>query len=281
MTAQQLVLSALRRYGVGARRLRPLADRVVRVDGDDGRTFALRCRPRSDRVFGDIPLELAWMGALRAETEIEPPEPVPGLVGSILEEVDGHDCVLFRWIPGAELAERLSLENMRKLGVLSARLHEHAATFRPTPELPVRTLDRLVRGGEPRSCSNTIMGRSCRRRAVHLRDDRGAVPANRRRAVTLAAADGFRLAVCAVFLPDTTTRVSWSKAHARGVSVRMKLIQRHIAMPALRLLQDDGQRRARRGSASGGLDASASSKRLACRASCSRRMRSSTPAPTC
>ena len=151
---QQLVLAALARYGVRARRLRHLAAEVVRVDTDDGRRFALRCRPRSDRAFGDIPLELAWTSALRRETGIEPPEPVPGLYGALVQEVsvptlpEPHDCVLFHWIPGVELAERLTPENVRRLGDLSARLHAHAATFRPPPELPVRTLDQLIGRGE-------------------------------------------------------------------------------------------------------------------------------------
>jgi len=36
--------------------------------------------------------------------------------------------VLFRRIPGDELAERLMPENVEKLGVLSAQLHAHTAT---------------------------------------------------------------------------------------------------------------------------------------------------------
>src|SRR5687767_2778239 len=158
-----MVPAALERFGLRPHRLRPLADEVVLVDTDDAQRFALRCRPVSDRLFGDIPLELAWTAALRRDTDIEPPEPVPGLDGALVQEVavpaaielpelpephEPHDCVLFRWIPGVELAQRLTPENVRRLGVLSARLHDHAATFQPPPELPVRTLDRLTRGDE-------------------------------------------------------------------------------------------------------------------------------------
>ena len=154
MIAAPLVAAALRRFDVRARRVRPLAAQVVRIDAEDGRTFALRCRLRSERVFGDIPLELAWTAALRRETGVRPAEPVPGIDGRPLQAValpeapEPYDCVLFRWIPGPPLADRLTLENVHRLGGLSARLHEHAATFRPPPALPVRTLDRLTRGGE-------------------------------------------------------------------------------------------------------------------------------------
>jgi len=56
--------------------------------------------------------------------------------------------VLFEWLPGVELGQRLTPANLRRLGVLSARLHEHAATFQPPPDLPVRTLDELIGRGE-------------------------------------------------------------------------------------------------------------------------------------
>src|SRR5262245_42431310 len=84
MDTEAACLAALGRYGIRPRRLRRLAADVVRVDAEDGRTFALRCRPRSDRAFGDIPLELAWTTALRRDTDIEPPEAVPGLDGALV-----------------------------------------------------------------------------------------------------------------------------------------------------------------------------------------------------
>ena len=145
--------AALARYGLTPRRVRPLARAVVRVDVDGGRSYALRCRPRSGRAFGDIPLELAWTAALRRETDLGPPAALPGMDGALIQEVrdpggDPHDCVLFEWLPGIELAHRLTPENMLRLGVLSARLHEHAATFRPPSDLPVRTLHELIGRGE-------------------------------------------------------------------------------------------------------------------------------------
>ena len=151
---RRLIPAALGRYGVRPRRVRRLAAQVVRVDAGDGSTYALRCRPLADRAFGDVPLELAWTAALRRDTDLEPPEPIPGLDGALVQEVavpevaEPHDCVLFRWIPGVELGERLTPENLRRLGMLAARLHEHAATFRPPAELPVRTLDALIGRGE-------------------------------------------------------------------------------------------------------------------------------------
>jgi Ser/Thr protein kinase RdoA (MazF antagonist) len=119
---RRLAHAAPARYGRRPRRLRRLAARVLRVDADDGRAYALRCTPRSDRAFGDVLLELAWTAALRADTDIESPEPVPARGGALVQEAafpDGgepHDCLLFRWIPGAGLGQRLTPRKARRLG---------------------------------------------------------------------------------------------------------------------------------------------------------------------
>jgi Ser/Thr protein kinase RdoA (MazF antagonist) len=200
----QLALSALSRYSLHPRRLRRLAADVLRVDADDGRAYALRCRPRADRVFGDIPLELAWMAALRRDTEIRPPEPLPGRGGALLQEVDGHDCVLFRWIPGPELAARLTPENVQRLGVLSARLHEHAASFRPPPALPVRRLDRLLRGGE---------------REVLFDHAHGPLLPPARRELFVAVAERFREILAALYADPAGRRVIHADLHHENVKI--------------------------------------------------------------
>ncbi|MCW3065011.1 MAG: Homoserine kinase, partial [Solirubrobacterales bacterium] len=210
VTAESLVLAALKRYGLRARRLRPLAAQVVRVDTEDGQTFVLRSRPRSDRVFGDIPLELAWTAALRRDTDIQPPEPDPGLDGTLVQEVAGpqalelYDCMLFRWIPGTELANRLTPENVRRLGVLSARLHEHAATFRPPVELPVRTLDPLFGRGE---------------REVLFSHEHPRFLPPPRQAVFQSVADRFQRTVDALYADAAGRRVIHADLHHENVKI--------------------------------------------------------------
>jgi len=48
-----------------------------------------------------------------------------------------------------DLAERLSIDNAHKLGVLSARLHEHAAGFYPPTGFTARTMNAVYARGEP------------------------------------------------------------------------------------------------------------------------------------
>jgi Ser/Thr protein kinase RdoA (MazF antagonist) len=205
MPFEPLHLAALGRYGLVPRRLRRLAADVVSVDATDGRRYALRCRPAADRVFGNIPLELTWTAALRADTDLEPPVPVPGLDGQLVQMVaaagaETCDCVLFEWIPGVELAQRLTPENAHRLGVLSARLHEHAASFRPPPDLPVRRL----RDGE--------------RDVLLVRDHPRFLPPARR-AVFEAAAERFRRVVDALYADPAGLRVVHADLHHENVKV--------------------------------------------------------------
>jgi hypothetical protein len=115
MTDPLLCHAALARHGLRARRLTPLAANVARVDAVDGRRYALRCTRLGDRAFGNVPLELAWTAALRADTDVRPPKALPGLDGQLVQEVavlgapETHDCVLSEWVPpGPELARRLT-----------------------------------------------------------------------------------------------------------------------------------------------------------------------------
>ena len=210
MDSNGLLLAALGRYGLRPRRLHRLAAAVVRVDADDGRRYALRCTPRSGRAFGDIPLELAWIAALRRETDVDPPEPVPGLDGGLVQDVrvpetpEPYDCVLFRWIPGVELAERLTPENVGRLGVLSARLHEHALTFHPPPALPVRTLGQLLRGNE---------------RDVLFRHEHPLFLPPSRRAIFEAMAERFHQALTALYAEAAGLRVIHADLHHENVKV--------------------------------------------------------------
>src|SRR5438128_5587862 len=110
VTPSSLHLVAAARYGLRPRQVRQLARHVVRLDADDGQRYALRCTPIAARSFGDVGLELAWTEALRRETDVEPPEAVPGADGELVQLVDAehgeYDCVLFRWLPGVELKQR-------------------------------------------------------------------------------------------------------------------------------------------------------------------------------
>jgi Ser/Thr protein kinase RdoA (MazF antagonist) len=210
VSADALVVAALRRYGVRPRRIRPLAADVVRIDADNGQTFALRCRPRADRAFGNIPLEIAWMAALRSDTNIRPPEPVPGLDDALIQQVEVPevpepcDCVLFYWMPGPTLAARLTPENIYRMGELSARLHAHAATYRPPVEIPVRTLDELIGRGE--------------RDVLFSHEHPEFLPPSRR-ALFEHVAERFRETVAAIYADPTGRVLIHADLHPKNIKI--------------------------------------------------------------
>lgn len=129
-------------------------DLLYRVDTVSGERFALRISKPAWRSYLELQSELDWLSALARDIDIGTHEPLANRGGELIStvNVDGvpepRHCVLFTWVPGVELAERLTGENVEKMGVLSARLHEHAATFMPKGPFTARNLDRLFPRGE-------------------------------------------------------------------------------------------------------------------------------------
>ena len=97
---------------------------------------------------------MMWLEALSRDTDLGVPEPLANRDGALVTtvEVDGvpqaRHCVVFGWMPGPDLADRLTLENVQKMGALSARLHAHAETFRPPPEFSIKTADSVFPFGD-------------------------------------------------------------------------------------------------------------------------------------
>jgi len=120
----------------GIRSLGGFSNIIFRVDTDDG-PLALRVDYQQDHSEENIAVELAWLEALAGETDLDVARVVPARNGdlSVWAGADGvpgeRCCVLFEWIPGKPLDEDLTPERYRQLGLLSAGLHAHGATFDP------------------------------------------------------------------------------------------------------------------------------------------------------
>lgn len=147
-----MALDALDSYDVDVRRVTPLTHHLnllYRVDTIAGERYALRISNPTWRSLVELRSELEWLVALARDTDIGAHEPVPNRHGKHVTTVDidgvpePRRCVLFTWVPGVELAECLTADNVEKLGVLSAGLHEHAKGFTPGEAFTSRKLDRL------------------------------------------------------------------------------------------------------------------------------------------
>lgn len=149
----------LRDYPVRVRRLRFLALQTnvfFRVDGEDGERYALRVGTAGRHGAEDHGLEIRWLNALKRETDLHVIEPVARHDGGAVTQAalagtrGALECVLFRWVPGRPLTERLSSRTYHNLGRAMARLHEHAASFPLEPGRRPLAWDRVFyRPDEP------------------------------------------------------------------------------------------------------------------------------------
>lgn len=154
---RQMALAALGAYDLDVRAVRLVANHlnaIWRVETRDGQAYALRVSHPTWRTETDLRSELAWLRALAAETEIGAPEPIAARGGALYLSLalDGvpepRRCALFSWIPGPDLAGRLTPDRLWQLGVLAADLHAHAARFQPPPGFTRLQMDNLYARGE-------------------------------------------------------------------------------------------------------------------------------------
>jgi Ser/Thr protein kinase RdoA (MazF antagonist) len=153
-----LALDALRRYDLEVVRCGFVAqafNTVFRVDAADGSTYALRMSPQL-RIHADgcESTEAEWLDALGHEAGLSVPHVIrtPDRSVVVVAAAAGvpaaRSCVLFEWTVGRPLRERMSVNLVRKVGALTAAVHEHgalwASTRPPGPPSGVLVADRVL-----------------------------------------------------------------------------------------------------------------------------------------
>ena len=120
---------------------------VFSVDTGDTR-YALRIHRRGLKRPAWIRSELRWLEALRRDAALCVPQPVPTGSGKLLGQtrVDGLEkplhCALFRWMEGEfRKPDALTPADLQRMGTFIARLHDHAARFRPPEDFERPALD--------------------------------------------------------------------------------------------------------------------------------------------
>jgi Ser/Thr protein kinase RdoA (MazF antagonist) len=157
---RRLALVALQQYDLPVRRVRLITNDlngIFRVDTAGGGRYVLRVSlpGTCGHSLAEIRSELMWLQALHRDTGLQVPRPVPARGGALVTTAhvpgvpEPRHCAVFRWVPGPDLADRLSLENVEKLGELSARLHDHAATFEPPEGFSIPNATSVFPFGDP------------------------------------------------------------------------------------------------------------------------------------
>ena len=138
---RQLGRHALVGYGIDDAHLRPLGyaeNATFRVETPDGR-YVLRMNRPHVHAAETVASEMAWLAALRRDTDIEITEPVTALDGSFVTSVwidsvpEPRLCVLLRWLEGRFVDRNLAPSHLTRVGELIATLHNHAASWIPPP----------------------------------------------------------------------------------------------------------------------------------------------------
>jgi Ser/Thr protein kinase RdoA (MazF antagonist) len=127
-------------YSLPGARVRLQAHRwntTFRVVAAGGERYLLRVPRPSQISLEAARSELLWLEALRKETTLQVPEPVPNMEQSLLTVAtcpgvpEPRFCVLFRWIEGRFLHTGLTPSHLFQVGELMAHLQNHAAHWQP------------------------------------------------------------------------------------------------------------------------------------------------------
>jgi Ser/Thr protein kinase RdoA (MazF antagonist) len=133
---RNIAKQALRAYPVTVDSLRFIAhgeNTTFRVDAA-GERFLMRVhRPnrhgRSVDSRAAVGSELAWLDALRRDTDLSVPTPIRTTHGESTSAVNGRVCSLLGWQNGRIHAARPAAVHMRRMGETLALLHNHASSW--------------------------------------------------------------------------------------------------------------------------------------------------------
>jgi Ser/Thr protein kinase RdoA (MazF antagonist) len=158
----RLATAALTGYDVEPVRIVPLRrgfNTTFRVDTAGGDRLVLRVQRRGGPDPVMVRSEMAWLAALRRDTPLGVPEPVPTRDGDLQTTVaadgvpESRSCVLYRWVDGRFVDEQLTEGHLARVGAFTARLHVHGAGFRPPPGFHRGPVDHVTTFGRTREDS--------------------------------------------------------------------------------------------------------------------------------
>lgn len=156
---RRLAWNALSFYDLDVTQLRLITNDmngIFRVDTRDRRKAILRISlPEGGHTREHVAAEMDWLAALARDTTLSVPRPLPARDGALVVEAaatgvpEPRLCAVFSWVPGSDLAEAMTLENIAGLGELMAGLHAHALTYQPPAGLALLRFDRVFPFPEP------------------------------------------------------------------------------------------------------------------------------------
>jgi Ser/Thr protein kinase RdoA (MazF antagonist) len=135
---------------------------LFRVTSASGEKFILRLACPGWRTLVDLQSEAIWLDALGRDTAIPVPGVIPTWAGaqvlSIAKIGIPHiwHMTLMRWVPGRLLGHYLTENNLEKMGVLFAQLHDHGAHWTPPQNFTKRRFEHWLSRGEQNLLSKIV-----------------------------------------------------------------------------------------------------------------------------
>jgi Ser/Thr protein kinase RdoA (MazF antagonist) len=164
---RKLAINALASYELEASDVQLVGlhtNALFRVYAADRTSYMMRIGKPGWRTDTDILSEAMWLQALNRDTDIGAPRPEltqnrEFMVWASAEGVsESRRCSLMSWVPGSQLEDRLTEENIYKMGVLFAHLHKYSAGFSPPNGFTQRKMDNIYARGE----EDVLFSESCR-----------------------------------------------------------------------------------------------------------------------
>jgi Ser/Thr protein kinase RdoA (MazF antagonist) len=164
---QRMGEAALPAFGVTATRLVPLGheeNTTYRVEARDGSRYVLQIQRPGKNTVAQVRSEMQWLAALRRDTDLQVPEPVPARNGDLLVLAEADDvpepriCVLLRWMDGRFINKGLRPLHLERVGEFTGRLQQHSIGWTPPPGFTRWREDGLTRieGGRADPFSDAV-----------------------------------------------------------------------------------------------------------------------------
>lgn len=183
-----VALAALREYALPEGTLRFVThgeNTTFRYESDAGRFLVRVHRPQRHGRDVDptvaIASEIAWLQAIRDDTDLAVPEALPASDGRVAVQVDVRgvpwQCSVLRWMDGRIYESSARPPHLERLGAAMAQLHVHADAWTP-PSWFTRIRwddeaffgDVMVYGGVPAADCWALFPADLRRRFEQVRD---------------------------------------------------------------------------------------------------------------
>ncbi|MGI9665825.1 MAG: phosphotransferase enzyme family protein [Acidimicrobiia bacterium] len=154
MRLRAVAIRALEKYDLNVVRIRAMTDAtngIFRLDSSDGSRYAMRVGlgPPAGHTKGEMRSEAEWIASLIEQPNVQVPAVIAArdesqVVTAAAEGVP-HErpCVVFSWLEGPLLADRIDQHNFELYGAAMADLHVAALSFAPSPEFTAPRYDKV------------------------------------------------------------------------------------------------------------------------------------------